>query len=177
MQDLRNKLLKAGLVDKKQARKSKTDQRRARKKKGARVVKQEQQQRQEQYQQKKEQQAVEARARQQELNQARAAEELEHQVNDLIQANTVQRWGGKGRPFYFIGQRRRVLRITPSFEVADQLVRGQLAIVTQAEQDGRDFCIIAASAAQRVEQLAPGRLLFWNKPGQGQGDLPSYGAA
>lgn len=176
MQDLRDKLLNAGLVSKKQARKSKTDKRRKKKQKGRKRAAAELDEQQQRYQQKMEQQAAEARQRQEQINLQRAARERLHQIRDLIRGNALRRFLGDAQSFHFVGPDRRIRKLSTTHEIAQRIVAGSLAVVHCDDDPRRDYTLIEATAAQQLEQLDPGRILFWNKPGSDSGDLPSHGA-
>jgi uncharacterized protein YaiL (DUF2058 family) len=195
MQDLRDKLLKAGLVDKKQARKARTDSRRDHKKKGGKrteVQRQHQQDQQQRFEAKLADQRSRARERQDELNREQAEREQESRIRDFIRAHSLrfkvkpsspkkQEQGQTDRPFYFMGRDRKIRRLYPGYELAHQLGLGRVAIVEvkpDLEHDqGRDFALMDAAAALRLEELDAGRILFWNKTtDEPPGDLPTYGS-
>ncbi len=179
MQDMRDKLLKAGLVDKKQARKAKTEKRRKkkkRKKKGHEPQTADLDAQRERYQEKQQQQADMARQRQQELNQQKAEKEAQDRVRNLIKSGAEERVLGNDRSFHFVGRDRRIRKLTTKHAIAERLDSGALAIVECDDDPARDYRVVSADAAERLEELCPDRILFWNKPGTG-GDLPSHGAS
>ncbi len=180
MQDLRDKLLKAGLVDKKRARKSKTDKRRDRKQKGRHKDEQALLQAQkERHQLRKEEQAQVARTHQQLVQDDAARREAQGRMRDIIKRAAVAKIHGDGRPFYFAGQEGKIRRFNPLPEIAQQLSSGKLAIVAHEAPTalGLDYAVVDAGCAVRLEQLAPDLILFWNKPGEGEdGGPPAEGS-
>lgn len=181
MQDLRDKLLKAGLVDKTQARQAKTEKRRKKKKKKQRKKGGGQDptldDQRERYSQRIEEQAALARDRQQKLNEQKAQQEQVHRIRDLIKSGAEKKVQGNDRDFYFVGRDRRIRKLTTSHQVADLLDSGALAIVEREDDPARDYAVVSADAAGRIEALDAARILFWNKPGGGADDLPSHGAS
>jgi uncharacterized protein YaiL (DUF2058 family) len=170
MQDLRDKLRKAGLVDKTQAREARTQARRERRR-GAHDL--------DEPQRPSERHAALARRTselQQQLNREREERERLARLRDLIRAHAVLRPDAGDRPFYFVGQDRRVRRLTTSHELAAQLTRGQLAIVEVDDDPRHDYALVDAATAARLEELDRARILFWCKPAAGDGDLPAYGS-
>ena len=177
MQDLKKQLLKAGLVDKKTARAARTDERKQRKKKGRhQEEKANLEARQERHRQRKEEQARAAREEQQRLNaQAERREEQDRFRNIIRRAALTEGAQGGARPFYFVGPDNKIRRIYPGAQVAQKLSSGALAIVTSLEPEGPDYALVDRECAERLEELSPQAILFWNKPGQ-DGDLPTYGS-
>ena len=181
MQDLRDKLLKAGLVDKKQARKARTDERRKKKKnkkgKKGREEPGELDAQRQRYDQKIEQQAARARDLQQQINAERAQQERLDQIRNLIRTSAEEQILGNDQSFYFVGRDRRIRKLTTKFVIAELLTSGALAIVECDDDPARDYKVVRAAGAERLEELDAARILFWNKPGGGGGDLPSNGAS
>jgi len=195
MQDLRDKLVKAGLAKKKEAREARTESRRQRKKKGGAQADAERElEQQRRFEEKQARQTEASQLRQEQLNRERAEKERESQIQDLIRAHAVVRFLGRDRPFYFLGPQRRIggerhiCRFQTSFELAAQLSAGRLAIVELRDDPARilsapparptelQFALVDAETAGRLEQLdAADRILFWNRPGS-EGDLPTHGA-
>lgn len=180
MQDLRDKLLRAGLVDKQQARQSKTDKRRKKKRRGgARAEQQQEQARRQQFESRKAEQAERSRALQDELNRQRAEAERQHQIRDLIRAHTLapDRRRQPERPFYFVGRDRRIRRLHVGYELASKLSVGAAAVVeTDRDAGGADHAIVDRACAERLAQLGPELLLFWHRDGDDDAVLPTFGS-
>lgn len=182
MQDLRDKLLNAGLVDKKQAREAKTEERRKKKKKKKRKKKDRGQgpgeldAQQQRYQEKMDQQAAGARELQQKLNEDKARQEALDRIRNLIRSGAEERILGNDRSFCFVGPDRRIRKLTTTAEIAEGLTSGALAIVECDDDPARDYRVVRRDTAERLAELDEARILFWNRPGV-DGDLPSHGAS
>ena len=148
---LQAQLLKAGLVSKKQVGKVK----------------------QEQYQNRKQKEPVKpavslaeqaaAAERSRELNRQIAEEkrqrELHAQVRQLIETNRLKR-DGRGGPYYFVVEEKKIDRIFVAEEMAERLSRGLLAIVRG--KDGVE--VVPAKAAQQIAERDPAAVLTLHEP-------------
>jgi uncharacterized protein YaiL (DUF2058 family) len=178
MQNLRDKLVKAGLANKKQAREARADARQERKQRGgARADKQVLQDQQARYEQKLADQASAAKEREELLHRQQAEREHHNRLQNLVRSHAITKIFGNDRPFYFVGRDRRIRRLNTTWELASRLASGQLAIVEVDDDPRRDFALVDAATAERLEQLeAAQRILFWNRDGAAEGELPAYGA-
>jgi uncharacterized protein YaiL (DUF2058 family) len=127
--NLRNQLLKAGLVDKKQKVQADTQDRREKKQKGVDQLAAEQEAKQRAYE---EQKAAEAEAQRQ-AEAARQAEraqaELENRVRNICDRWAVRPTRPGQRRFYYVQRSGRIAYLLVSDAVLDQLLVGALAIV------------------------------------------------
>ena len=147
---LQAQLLKAGLVSKKQVGKVK----------------------QEQYQNRKQKEPVKAAVspaeqaaaaeRSRELNRQLAEEKKQHelqaQIKQLIEINCLKR-DGRGCPYYFPVQGKKIDRIFVSEEMAERLSRGLLAIVQS--KDGVE--VVPVKAAHQIAERDPAAVLVLHK--------------
>lgn len=127
--NLRNQLLKAGLVDKKQKVQADTQDRREKKQKGADQLAAEQEAKQRAFE---EQKAAEAEAQRQAeaVRQAeRAQAELENRVRSICDRWAVRPTRPGQRRFYYVQRSGRIAYLLVSDAVLDQLLVGALAIV------------------------------------------------
>lgn len=177
MQDLKKQLLKAGLVDKKTARKARAEQRKARKKKGSHQEQAEQAQgREERHRQRQQEQARKVKEEQDRRNAEAARREARARHRDLIRGAALEDVQGDGRPFYFVGGDNKIRRFYPKGPIAAGLSDGRFAIVA-LEGEQPDHALVPAATATRLEGEAPELILFWNKPGSEEDDgLPTYGS-
>lgn len=148
----RDQLLKAGLVNKKQANKVKREKHLNRKqKKEAPSAEISEDVRKEQ--------AAQAN-RNRELNRKRAEEKLEReqkaQVKQLIEQNRLER-DEHGEPYHFVEQ-NKIKRIFVSLEMAEQLSSGLLAIVKL----GDSYEIVPAKVARQIGQRDRGAVLAFH---------------
>jgi uncharacterized protein len=152
---LQEQLLKAGLASKKQARRAEHEKRISRKQnQGNGPTAADNRGREEQA-------ARELRSR--ELNRQRAEEarlhELKAQVKQLIESNRLPR-DERGEPYHF-AEENRIKRLFVSEEMAEQLSRGQLAIV----KFGAGYEVVPARAARQIaSRAAEAVLVFHEKP-------------
>ncbi|MCB9556258.1 MAG: DUF2058 family protein [Deltaproteobacteria bacterium] len=172
MQNLRDKLLKAKAVGKKQARAAKTAARREKKQAGSPVGDAEELQRRQAYEAKLREEAAAARALQTERNAAEQRRAHQERVNNIIARHALPEIEQGEQRFFIVGPDKRLCRLYTSPRIVAQLSDGQLAAVAAPFDGRRAFRLIDAETAARIEALAPERLLFWNKDG---GDDPAYG--
>jgi len=152
---LQEQLLKAGLASKKQAKKAEHEKRISRKQNSANppaaIVNTA----------REEQAAKEQRNR--ELNRERAEEarlrELKAQVKQLIETNRLPQ-DGRGEPYHFAEQ-NKIKRIFVSEEMAEQLSRGQLAIVKL----GSAYEVVPAKVAGQIASRDQEAGLVFHKNG------------
>jgi hypothetical protein len=176
MQSLRDKLLKSGLVDKKEARQAKTESRRERKQRGgARATAVEAEQRK---QDNADREAAEARAARDEaarVNEERARREHAERLRQIIERHRVLKVFGEERRFFFVRADRHIHRLDTTHEIRDRLVSGELAIVAAPYDQDRGYRVVERAVAERLEALDAAYLLFWNKLPD-DADRPTYGA-
>ncbi|MCF8056939.1 MAG: DUF2058 domain-containing protein [Desulfocapsa sp.] len=152
-----DQLLKAGLVNKKQAKKAKLEQHRShqqKKKKNSPEVMSSNKAREEQ---------VAQATRNRELNQQRTEEarqrEQEAQVKQLILNNRLE-LDDRGEPYNFV-EKNKIKRIFVSDEMADQLSRGLLAIV----KSGDSYEVVPAKAARQIASRDQGAVVVFHVGG------------
>jgi uncharacterized protein YaiL (DUF2058 family) len=177
MQNLRDKLLKAGAVSKKQARKARTETRQTRKKgrKGQEQADQLAQQRRDAYAAEQAKQAKEARERADEQKREQEHRALNAHLRQLTERHSLPRHTGQDAPFHFIGPTGFIRRFHTRFEILDELISGALGVVSLPGDVPRDYRVVRAEGLSRLAELAPHRILFWNQPG-GPPDEPAFGA-
>lgn len=150
----RDKFLKAGLVNKKQANKAKRENHIKRKKNTgdeASTISKEVQK----------QQAAQARQNR-ELNLKREQEKHEQeqkaQVKQLIEQNRLEQ-DERGEAYHFVLQ-KKIMRIFVAEEMIDQLSCGQLAIVTA----GSKFEVVPAKVALQIAERKKEAIVAFQKP-------------
>jgi uncharacterized protein len=181
VQDLKDKLLRAGLVGKKEVREAKVEARRKKKQKGGAKAESDaeteaERERRAKFEKRLEEQAVRAKEVQEHLDAARREGEARGRVRNLIRSHALRKTRGDERPFYFVGRDRRIQRLGTTHEIGDALITGALAIVEVDDDPARDFAIVDRATAERLEALDASRLLFWNKPGASEGELSAQGS-
>ena len=143
---LQAQLLKAGLVNKKQVSKVKQEQYQNRKQKepvttAINLV---------------EQAAAAERSRElnRQLLEEKRRHELQAQIKQLIETNRLKR-DGRGCPYYFAVQGKKIDRIIVNEEMAERLSRGLLAIVSS--KDGVE--VVPTKAALQIAERDPAAVL------------------
>ena len=154
MQNLRDKLLKAGLVDKKQKTQVDTQDRRDKKQKGAEQLAAEEAAKQRQFADKL---AAEAEAKRQ-IEAERAAERTRHEDRDRIRSlcehwSVRQRRPGQLR-FYFTRRSGRISYLLVNEELAEKLSVGALAIVECLDDQEHAVALKASRTEQPRSLLA-----------------------
>lgn len=135
IQNLRDKLLKAGLVDKKQKQQVDTQDRRDKKQKSVEQLAAEEAERQRQF---AEQQAAEAEANR--LREAqRTVDRLQHETWNRVR-NICDRWAVRqikpgARRFHFVQRSGRIGYLLVNDALYDQLLQGALAVVERLPPD------------------------------------------
>ena len=162
---LRDQLLKAGLVDKKQVqktnrklKKSRRQKQSEREKKGT-VESREAELRAAETARKKE----ERRSRRRVSEDLRDRENLQRLVGNLIRSYGQSIPEGRHVFFYKMPDGRRLQRVLIPIETALGLRSGMLAIAWTGQEDEPDFLLLPADTAQRIMNHEPDRILFFNQ--------------
>jgi uncharacterized protein YaiL (DUF2058 family) len=168
--DLKDQLVKAGLVSAKQARQTAHRERVERKQDAGADAQREVQARAEEAQRQKEAQ----RLRDQSLNRERLAQQAEHerhaqaeqhrhaQIEGALREGRVDSWSGARNYFFQVGPRLEVLQV--SDEVARLLQDGKLAIIRTLDPRA-PYTVLRAGPAQRLRDAAPGRIVTLHAAG------------
>jgi uncharacterized protein YaiL (DUF2058 family) len=151
--DLRDQLLKAGLVSQTDVKSVEKADQRAKKAKGAKQVQREQAARHERAQQTLAQQAEADRARALAQLDVKAQGELQQRVAQIVSSNPVTVPVRGRRRWYFEGRQERVPFLELSDEAAELLERGQAAIVQPPDRGPAS--LVPADAARRILELDP----------------------
>ncbi len=152
-QSLRDQMLKAGLVNEKQAKKSSQQSRKSRKQRGQAADAG----KTAQFEAERRAKAEKDRALNQAREQAKPQQDIENQVRQLIQTHRVERAAGDVSYSFQLGTAIRTL----GFEQAqrDQLVAGTLALVGIGEA----IELVPAETAQRIAERDETYIKSWNK--------------
>ena len=166
MASLKDQLLKAGLVNKKAARKADQQARQERKQdQGSREARAVVEAREAAARQAEREQALaEKLAARRAREQAREREESRRQVDQLLQAHRTYFRPGR-QPFWHPSpDRRHLLRLDLPERVAYELHGGKLAVSWRGPADAfePDIVLIPREVAERVARIDPSRVLFHN---------------
>lgn len=169
MADLRDQLLRAGLVDSKTKQQADTTARRQRKNKKKKKKKKkeqtptEQDRQREAYETRLAVEALENRRREAARAKEREARELESRIANLAGTWAVRELKPGPRRFCFVTRQQKIgwFHVTPP--VAWKLESGQLAIVERPGDTDEPHALVPARIAERIEQLDAAYVLFWNR--------------
>ncbi len=167
MGDLREELLKAGLVKPKDVRRAKREARRKQSKKTTEALERERQERAARAERRREEQRRKARALQQEANRARDAREHLHHVHQLVVTGSLTPRGD--RPFHFVCPDGFIRRVHVDEATARGLEHGELGIVEDPlpqPGEGRYRVVTAQTVRRLAGEDGRDRILFF------QGRLP-----
>jgi uncharacterized protein YaiL (DUF2058 family) len=165
MADLRDQLLRAGLVDQKAKQQADTAARRKRKKKDKTKkghLAQEEQRRQA-FEARLAAEAEENRRREAERHQEREARELRNRVANLAGTWAVRESRPGPRRFCFVTRTQKLNWLDVSAELGWKLELGQLAIVERPGDADEPHAVVPARIAGRIERLDPECVRFWNR--------------
>ena len=154
-----DQLLKMGLVDEKQAKKAKHQQRQDNKKKGRRGVEASRMDRRAALEANRQNASQKDRARELERQEQSNRHAEQHRILQIIQSGTVK--GGPVDESDYDGRDGRVPYLEVSDEVVDGLENGKMALAEEPE--GR-ISIIESQSAERIAELDPMWLALWNRP-------------
>lgn len=163
MQDLRDKLLKAGVINKKQKRKGDHKAREAKKKHA------DLQQRKREAQEREAELAARAQAaketRRKELERLREQQECEERARQLemiIRDNHFPPAKGQSK-FFFLDKNGKTIHYLETSEyVVDDLVQGYKAIVEFVENQEIRFGLVNRQIAERIEKIEESAIRFFN---------------
>lgn len=155
---LKDELLKANLINKKQLKKIEHEQRVERSKNGYAKMQQKQEERIQQIEQKQEEQ----KKRDQELAEKKNKEQKQKEYNARIQdtiSHGLCEISNGNRKFYFIQQNKKIPCLLISDMQGEKLEQGQLAII---EFPINEFCLVQRTTAQKLQSFAPEIVRFLN---------------
>jgi uncharacterized protein YaiL (DUF2058 family) len=165
MQNLRDKLLKAGLVDQKQVqdaeRKGRSDKPKASFKERARVESDEERQRREAFAAREAEQAEERRKEAAKRAEARMQSERAHRLRALVEAHRLREPPGDSA-FHFVKRSGKIARLALSAETAKLLETGAAAVVEDPGQP--EHAVVPSEAAKRIYEVDKQAVRFWFGP-------------
>ncbi len=158
MADLKDALLKSGLIDRRTTEDMKRAERAQKKRKGKVSVHREQERIRLQRQQEEEELKEEERRRQRDLQGASAGDSLQR----IIAAGVVRPSPGNRR-FYFVDREGRI----PFLELGDPSIRGlsggELAIIEARGEGENEYALVTGETAVVLQTMDPAVIRFWNK--------------
>ncbi len=162
MGNLRDELLKKGVISDKRARAVIHEEKARQKKLGPEAVEAERRAREEAAQRQAEARVRADREREEE-RQRRHEEELKtNRVPGLIRLGLVRDGGTGTRRFYFVTRENTVSYLEISDTAFRSLVEGRAAIVESSGVARLDFCLVAGEQAAEIAKLDRECVRFWN---------------
>lgn len=172
MQNLRDKLLKVGLVDKRRKQAAETEARRERKQKTAAEQAHEEELRQQEYAARLAAEAEAQRRLEAERAEERAQHERRHRVRSIADRWSIRQHKPGPQRFYFAQRSGKIGRFQISAETAEGLSQGALAIVERQADPGGTLALsethvlVPWEAAERVLAIEPQAVRFWARSSQ-----------
>jgi uncharacterized protein len=164
MQNLRDKLLKAGLVTEKQAHDAAREQRQGAGKKQHRerekAVSEEERQRHEAFAAREAELAEERRKEAAKLAEARMQSERARRLRQLVETHRIRESGEL--VFHYVRRNGKVGRLDVSVETQKKLEQGAAAVVD--DPGSPDCAVVSADAARRIYEVDSQAIRFWYGP-------------
>jgi uncharacterized protein len=163
MQNLRDKLLKAGLVTEKQAQEAARDQRQGSAKKHRereKVLSEEERQRREAFAAREAELAEERRKEAAKQTEARMQSERARRLRQLVETHRLRDSGEIA--FHYVRRNGKVGRLGVSAGTQKMLEQGAAAVVD--DPGSPDCAVVPADAAERIYEVDPQAIRFWYGP-------------
>ena len=163
MQNLRDKLLKAGLVSEKQAQEAAREQRPPKQQHRAREqqVSREEQQRREAFAAREAELAEERRKEAAKVAEARMQSERARRLRQLVESHRVKSEKPEAT-FHYVRRSGKIGRLDVTLDLQGKLESGAAAVV---EDPGSPDCaVVLADAARRIYEVDPQAIRFWFGP-------------
>ena len=164
MQNLRDKLLKAGLVTEKQAKESAREQKQASPRahrEREQQISEEERQRREAFAAREAELAEERRKEAAKQAEARMQSERALRLRQLVETNRVREPPGEVN-FHFVKRSGKIGRLAVSPETAKLLESGAAAVVEDPGQP--EHAVVPSEAAKRIYEVDPQAIRFWFGP-------------
>ena len=167
MQDLRDKLLNAGLVDKKSKRKAEQKARKKKKRSGGIRLAEEraEQERREAFEAQRLRDAAENRKREAERRAAFDRKEKLLRATYIAEANAIREHRRGPRKFYFATRAGLIKRFEVSQALGVRLELGRAAIVERPFSKSEPFGMVGRETVERIIEVDPGLVRFFNEEG------------
>src|SRR4051812_7277425 len=163
MQNLRDKLLKAGLVTEKQAKEAARDQRQGPPKphrEREKQVSEEERQRREAFAAREAEVAEARRKEAAKAAEARMQSERARRLRQLVETHRVREAGEV--TFHYVRRSGKIGRLDVSAEMQKRLEQGAAAVVD--DPGSPDCAVVPADAAKRIYEVDPQAIRFWFGP-------------
>jgi uncharacterized protein YaiL (DUF2058 family) len=162
MQNLRDQLLKAGMVTKEQKQRTDLEKRRQRKQHGKGQRDDTPQAQRQAYEAKLAAQRAADRERAAAQRAASEAKEKRLQIRHIIEYWKVPEDSAGTRRWYFVTRDRTIRHLYVSAPLAERLEAGALAIVERPDEQETSYVLIEHEAAEQIGRLDPQYVRFHN---------------
>ena len=153
MGDLTDQLLKAGLINQKQAKQTKHKQRVKQKTVGHKGLDAEERKKKQDFEKKRDEKRTQDRSRNRKEEEVKLEKVERSQLRNLVRDGAISVSGN--RRYYFVTRENKV----PYLEVSDDIVRklqhGQLAIIEMPDQKMERFVVLERNKALQVRETEP----------------------
>lgn len=163
MSDLREQLLKAGLVTSRQVRQAKHDDRVHRKEVGQPGLEAERAAQERAEAERREAKRRADREREETQRRRAAEQQVAERLQARIRAGWIREATAGAKRFFFVTGGGRITYLDLSDGAARRLLAGTAAIVETRGAVRGEFCVVDASAAQSLAREHPDVLHFWNR--------------
>ncbi len=158
---LKEELLKANLLNKKDLRRIEHEERVDHQKKGREGREEQVRQRQQEIEQKQEEQRQRDQQLAKQQNQERLDKAKNIRMEDLIKTAQVEEHGP--RKFYFVARDKKIPFLQITENLSDKLEKGMLAIVEYNGPNCVEFAIVQRTCAERLLEIDPEVVRFFNR--------------
>lgn len=162
MGNLRDEMLKKGLISEKRARAVTHEEKARQRKVGAEAVEEERRAREEAARLEVEARRAADRQREEERRRQHDMELTESRIPGLIRLGLVREGAVGNRRFYFITRENTVSYVEVSDGAIRSLTDGRIAIVEACGVVRQDFCLVTAEQAAEIAKVDPGCVRFVN---------------
>lgn len=163
MASLGDKLLSAGLIDRKAKQAADAEARRAKKKKPKAQRAEQEAARQAGWEEARAAQAAENRQREALRREARELKETQDRVVHLVRVWAVRELHPGNNRWCFVSRSNRIRWLLVGAEVAERLTAGSLAIVERPDDANEPFALVPRHVAERIAGIDPSAVRFWNR--------------
>ena len=163
MQNLRDQLLKAKVIDRKTKKKADQTAKTAKRKKGHRTIAAEEEQRTQAFEERRESQRAEDRRREERRQKKQLAAEKRYRLRDIVERGIIHEGRRGRRRFHFVARTGRIPYFEVAEEVAAQLERGSAAVVEMPMATPGTHEVVTAAAAGELAKSDREAVRFWNR--------------
>jgi len=162
MNNLRDQLLKAGLVNEKKVRKAQHENRIKRKKQGFKKLEQDKKDKENEWQKQQETKKQEQQNLASEQKEVSSQQESIARIKDIIIQSRIHLGRPGKRLFYFVTRQQKIKMFALPDNVAFKLEKGEHAIAEIPGSRNDKYAIIPRSKALLIKELGPEFVLFLN---------------